>query len=79
MPIPLRSDFDAAQLWLAAKKTKDGPRAPPVVAGGDLRGRASRSEATKMTQNSGAQLMQTQLPITMSKQGKAHSLLTENP
>jgi len=32
MPIPLRSDFDASQLRVLARKTKDGPQARRLLA-----------------------------------------------
>ena len=43
--IPLRADFDARQLRLAAKQAKDGPQARRLLALAAIYDGASRSEA----------------------------------
>jgi transposase len=45
MPIPLRSDFDAAALRSLARKTKDGPQARRLLALAAIYEGASRAEA----------------------------------
>jgi transposase len=46
--IPLRADFNAHQLRLIAKKTKDGPQARRLLALAAIYDRASRSEAARI-------------------------------
>ena len=46
MPIPLRSDFDAPQLRVLAKKTKDGPQARRLLSLAAIYDGASRTQAT---------------------------------
>ncbi len=46
--IPLRADFDARQLWLAAKRTKDGPQARRLLSLAAIYDGASRSEAARI-------------------------------
>ena len=48
MPIPLRSDFDAAALRSLARKTKDGPQARRLLALATIYDGASRAEAAQM-------------------------------
>ncbi len=48
MPIPLRADFDAAQLRSAARGTKDGPQARRLLALGEIYDGASRTEAARI-------------------------------
>ena len=43
--IRLRADFDAQQLWLAAKRAKDGPQARRLLALAAIYNGASRTEA----------------------------------
>ena len=45
MPIPLRADFDASQLRLVARKTKDGPQARRLLALAAIYDGARRTEA----------------------------------
>ena len=45
MSLPLRADFDALQLRMAAKKTKDGPQARRLLALAAIYDGASRTEA----------------------------------
>ncbi len=45
MPISLRADFDASQLRLAAKKTKDGPQARRLLALATIYDGGTRTEA----------------------------------
>ena len=47
IPIPLRGDFNAAQLRGLAKKTKDGPQARRLLALGAIYEGATRTEAAK--------------------------------
>src|ERR1019366_8989072 len=48
VPIPLRGDFDAAQLRGLAKKTKDGPQARRLLALAAIYDGGTRSEAAKL-------------------------------
>jgi transposase len=48
MPIPLRSDFDAAQLRLLAKRSKDGPQARRLLALAAIYDGASRTQAAEI-------------------------------
>lgn len=48
MPIPLRGDFDAAQVRAAARRTKDGPQARRLLALAAIYDGASRTEAAKI-------------------------------
>jgi transposase len=48
MPIPLRADFDAAQLRSAARKTKDGPQARRLLALAAVYDGATRTEAARI-------------------------------
>jgi transposase len=48
MPIPLRSDFDAAALRRLARKTKDGPQARRLLALAAIYEGASRAEAAQI-------------------------------
>jgi transposase len=48
MPIPLRSDFTAAQVRAAARKTKDGPQARRLLALAAVYDGGTRSEAAKV-------------------------------
>ena len=48
MPIPLRTDFNADNCRLAAKKTKDGPQARRLLALAAIYEGASRSEAARI-------------------------------
>ena len=48
VPIPLRRDFNAAQLRGLAKKTKDGPQARRLLALSAIYDGATRTEATKI-------------------------------
>jgi transposase len=48
MPIPLRSDFDAAALRSLARKTKDGPQARRLLALATIYDGAPRAEAAQM-------------------------------
>ena len=48
MPIPLRSDFDAAALRKLARKAKDGPQARRLLALGSIYEGASRAEAAQI-------------------------------
>lgn len=48
MPIPLRADFDASQLRLVARKTKDGPQARRLLALAAIYDGARRTEAAKL-------------------------------
>ena len=45
MPIPLRSDFDAAQLRGVARRTKDGPQARRLLALAAIYEGATRTQA----------------------------------
>ena len=47
MPIPLRVDFDAAQLRVVARQTKDGPQACRLLALAAIYDGATRTEAAK--------------------------------
>jgi transposase len=48
MPIPLRRDFQASQLRLAARRTKDGPQARRLLALAAIYEGATRSEAARI-------------------------------
>ena len=48
IPIPLRGDFNAAQLRGLAKKTKDGPQARRLLALAAIYDGATRTEAAKI-------------------------------
>ena len=48
VPIPLREDFDAAQLRGLARKTKDGPQARRLLALAAIYDGATRTEAAKI-------------------------------
>src|SRR6202795_771315 len=48
VPIPLRGDFDAAQLRALAKRTKDGPQARRLLALAAIYDGAPRTEAAKI-------------------------------
>ncbi len=48
MPIPLRSDFDAAVLRRLARRTKDGPQARRLLALASIYEGASRAEAAQI-------------------------------
>ena len=48
MPIPLRSDFDAATLRGFARRTKDAPQARRLLALASIYERASRAEAAQI-------------------------------
>jgi putative transposase len=48
MPLPLRVDFDAAQLRSVARKTKDAPQARRLLALAAIYDGASRAEAAKI-------------------------------
>src|ERR1700740_2228484 len=45
MPLALRADFDAAKVRLAAKRSKDGPQARPLLARAAIYEGAGRTEA----------------------------------
>ena len=47
-PIPLRGDFDASQLRVLARKSKDGPQARRLLALAAIYEGATRSEAAEM-------------------------------
>ena len=48
MPIPLRQDFEAPQLRLAARRSKDGPQARRLLALAAIYEGATRSEAARI-------------------------------
>src|SRR6201997_4025559 len=48
MPTPLRSDFDALQLRMIARKTKNGPQARRLLALAAVYDGATRTEAAKI-------------------------------
>jgi len=48
MPIPLRQDFEAPQLRLAARRTKDGPQVCRLLALAAIYEGATRSEAARI-------------------------------
>jgi transposase len=48
MPVPLRSDFDAADLRGIARKSKDGPQARRLLALAAIYDGATRTEAARM-------------------------------
>jgi hypothetical protein len=48
MPIPLRRDFEASRLRLAARRTKDGPQARRLLALAAIYEGATRSEAARI-------------------------------
>ena len=48
MPIPLRTDYDAGLVRIAAKKTKDGPQARRLLALAAIYEGASRTEAARI-------------------------------
>jgi putative transposase len=47
-PIPLRGDFDASQLRVLARKSKDGPQARRLLALAAIYEGATRSEAARI-------------------------------
>ena len=47
-PIPLRGDFDASQLRVLARKSKDGPQARRLLALAAIYEGATRTEAAKI-------------------------------
>ena len=48
MPVPLRTDFDAAALRAMARQTKDGPQARRLLALAAIYEGATRTEAAKI-------------------------------
>ena len=48
MPVPIRSDFDALQLRILARKTKNGPQARRLLALASIYDGARRTEAAKI-------------------------------
>src|SRR5919205_2437899 len=48
MPVPLRTDFDAAALRAIARQTKDGPQARRLLALAAIYEGASRTEAARI-------------------------------
>ena len=48
MPVPLRTDFDAAALRAIARQTKDGPQARRFLALAAIYGGATRTEAVRI-------------------------------
>src|SRR6202167_1898584 len=48
MPIPLRADFDAQMVRVAARRSKDGPQARRLLALAAIYEGASRTEAAKI-------------------------------
>jgi transposase len=48
MPVPLRSDFDAPQLRVLARKTKSAPQARRLLALAAIYEGASRTEAARI-------------------------------
>ena len=48
MPVPIRSDFDALQLRILARKTKNGPQARRLLALASIYDGARRAEAAKI-------------------------------
>ena len=48
MPVPLRTDFDAAALRTIARQTKDGPQARRLLALAAIYEGASRTEAARI-------------------------------
>lgn len=48
MPVPLRTDFTAAHVRAAAKKTKDGPQARRLLALAAIYDGGTRSDAAKI-------------------------------
>jgi transposase len=48
MPVPLRTDFDATQLRVLARATKDGPQARRLLALAAIYEGASRTEAARI-------------------------------
>jgi hypothetical protein len=48
MPIPLRADFDAQMVWVAAKRSKDGAQARRLLALAATYEDATRTEAAKI-------------------------------
>jgi len=48
MPIPLRADFEASQVRVAARRSKDGPQARRLLALAAIYDGASRSEAARI-------------------------------
>jgi hypothetical protein len=48
MPVPLRADFDALQLWVFARKTKNGPQARRLLALASIYDGATRTETAKI-------------------------------
>ena len=53
MPVPLRTDFDAAALRAIARQTKDGPQARRLLALAAIYEGASRTEAARIGGGSG--------------------------
>ena len=48
MPVPLRTDFTAAHMRVAAKRTKDGPQARRLLALAAIYDGGTRSDAAKI-------------------------------
>ena len=48
MPIPLRTDFTAAQVRIAARQSKDGPQARRLLALATIYDGGTRSDAAKV-------------------------------
>ena len=48
MPVPLRTDFDAAALRAIARKTKDGPQARRLLALAEIYDGGSRPDAARI-------------------------------
>ncbi len=48
MPVPLREDYDAARLRVAARRSKDGPQSRRLLALAAIYDGASRTEAAKI-------------------------------
>ena len=48
MPVPLRSDFDAAALRAIVRKSKDGPQARRLLALAVISEGATRTEAARI-------------------------------
>jgi len=48
MPVPLRSDFDAAAVRALARRTKDGPQARRLLTLAAVYDGASRTEAARI-------------------------------
>jgi hypothetical protein len=56
MPIPLRTDFDAAQLRAIAKRTRDAPQARRLLALAAVYEGASRTEAARIAVSTGTEV-----------------------